>query len=196
MSNLLSLSINHMMQAKLQQRYQEAQQLFQAAEKIHDEASCETALQQMAHKISLDLATCYPLVLSIMGGAVVFTGKLLPLLNFPLDFDYIHITRYGDQLKGGLFQWLREPQNVAQRDVLVLDDILDEGLTLATVKQYIIESGAKSCRTAVFANKQINRPKPICPDYIGLNVPDRYVFGYGMDAKNMWRNLAAIYALK
>lgn len=180
----------------IKQRYQEASKLFQAAEEIHSEAVCEAALNNMANQITADLGKNYPLVLPIMGGAVVFTGKLLPLLRFPLDFDYIHITRYGDKLEGGSFRWLREPQNVAGRDVLVLDDILDEGLTLATVKQHILEAGAKSCRTAVFANKLIEKEKPIKADYVGLDVPNRYVFGYGMDAKNMWRNLGAIYAIK
>ena len=113
-----------------------------------------------------------------------------------MDFDYIHITRYGDKLQGGHFQWLREPKNVAGRDVLVLDDILDEGHTLAEIKKHIMAAGAKSCRSAVFANKLIDKDKPVQADYIGLNVPNRYVFGYGMDAKNMWRNIGAIYALK
>lgn len=180
----------------IKQKFNEAINLFQSAEEIFSETECEAALQHMAKQITHDLKDCYPLVLPVMGGAVVFTGKLLPLLNFPLDFDYIHITRYGDKLQGGHFQWLREPKNVAGRDVLVLDDILDEGHTLAEIKKHIMAAGAKSCRSAVFANKLIDKDKPVQADYIGLNVPNRYVFGYGMDAKNMWRNIGAIYALK
>lgn len=180
---------------ELQQRRQTAQQLLDRAELIHSEHDCETALRRMAEAISRDLSERYPLVLPIMGGAVVFSGKLLPLLAFPLDFDYIHITRYGDKLQGGQFRWLREPQNVAGRDVLVLDDILDEGHTLNAVKQHILAAGAASCRTAVFADKQIGKSKPVAADYVGLTVPDRYVFGYGMDAQHMWRNLGAVYAL-
>lgn len=180
----------------LQEKYQLAQQMFQSAELLFSEQECDGALQRIADDITRDLSECYPLVLPIMGGAVVFTGKLLPLLRFPLDFDYIHITRYGDKLQGGTFKWLREPKNVSGRDVIVLDDILDEGYTMAAVKEHIMQAGAKSCRTAVFANKLIDKPKPIQADYIGINVPNRYVFGYGMDAKHMWRNLGAIYALK
>lgn len=180
----------------LQQRRQYAQNLLDQAELVCNEGECETALHNMAAAIRNDLAERYPLVLPIMGGAVVFSGKLLPLLDFPLDFDYIHITRYGDKLQGGQFQWLREPQNVVGRDVLVLDDILDEGHTLAAVKQHIMDAGAASCRTAVFANKLIGKDKPIRADYVGLDVPNRYVFGYGMDAQHMWRNLGAIYAMK
>lgn len=183
------------MNADLAERHRQAQLLFQSAELIYDEKQCDAALQRMANDISRDLSASYPLVLPVMGGAVVFTGKLLPLLRFPLDFDYIHITRYGDQLQGGAFRWLREAQNVEGRDVLVLDDILDEGHTLAAVQAHILAAGAASCRTAVFANKLIDRAKPHKADYVGLDVPNRYVFGYGMDAQNMWRNLGAIYAI-
>ena len=185
-----------MLSFSLQQRYDAAQQLLRDAEKIYDEAACESALRRMANEISRDLSACYPLVLPVMGGATMFTGKLLPLLNFPLDFDYIHITRYGDKLQGGDFRWLREPQGVAGRDVLILDDILDEGHTMHAIVQHIAQMGANSCHTAVFANKLIQKEKPIHVAYIRLDVPNRYVFGFGMDAQNMWRNLGAIYAMK
>ena len=180
----------------IKQKFNEAMNLFQSAEEIFSETECEAALQHMAKQITHDLKDCYPLVLPVMGGAVVFTGKLLPLLNFPLDFDYIHITRYGDKLQGGDFRWLREPQGVTGRDVLILDDILDEGHTMHAIVQHIAQMGANSCHTAVFANKLIQKEKPIQADYIGLDVPNRYVFGFGMDAQNMWRNLGAIYAMK
>lgn len=179
----------------IQEKYQQAQHIFQAAELLFSEEDCDRALHKMAEDITRDLGTHYPLVLSIMGGAVVFTGKLLPLLRFPLDFDYIHITRYGDKLTGGSFKWLREPQNVEGRDVIVLDDILDEGCTMAAVREHILSAGAKSCRAAVFTNKLIDKPKPITADYVGIHVPDCYVFGYGMDVRQMWRNLGAIYAI-
>lgn len=179
-----------------QERYWEALAMLEDADEIHSEIACETALKEMATAITRDLGERYPLVLSVMGGAVVFTGKLLPLLRFPLDFDYIHITRYGDRLQGGEFKWLREPQNVEGRDVLVLDDILDEGHTMWAITEEIMARGARSCRSAVFANKLLPQGKSTKADYVGLDVPNRYVFGYGMDAKLMWRNLGAIYALK
>ncbi len=184
------------MNADLQQRRNEALALFEQADEIYDEAACAAAIARMADKISNDLSDSYPLVLSVMGGAVVFTGQLLPLLRFPLDFDYIHITRYGNKFHGGAFEWLRKPANVAGRDVLVLDDILDEGHTMHAIVEAILSMGARSCRSAVFANKLIDKEKPISADYVGLDVPNRYVFGYGMDAKQMWRNLGAIYAMK
>ncbi len=180
----------------LNQKRQHTQQLLDQAELLFDQHACDQALARMAEAIRTDLGDKYPLLLPVMGGAVVFTGKLLPLLRFPLDFDYVHISRYGDKLQGGNFNWVRAPQSsVEGRHVLILDDILDEGHTMAAIIDHVRALGAASCASAVFANKLIDKPKPVTADYIGLNVPNRYVFGYGMDVAGAWRNLDAIYAL-
>ena len=172
------------------------QSMLDNAEILFGEDACRRELLRLAGEITADLGGKYPLLLPVMGGAVVFTGQLLPLLHFPLDFDYVHVSRYGDKLTGGSFNWLRAPQeSVAGRHVLILDDILDEGHTMAAIKQQVLDLGAASCATAVFANKLIGKEKPIAADYIGINVPNRYVFGYGMDAAGAWRNLGAVYAL-
>ena len=132
-----------------------------------------------------------------MGGAVVFTGQLLPLLEFPLDFDYVHVSRYGNNQEGGQLRWTVEPrENVAGRVVLVVDDILDEGETMAAVRQRVLDLGAAGFYCAVFADKLIGKDKPIRPDFVGLEVPDRFIFGFGMDIHGAWRNLPAIYAIK
>lgn len=151
----------------------------------------------MAEDITALLGNSYPLVLSVMGGAVVFTGQLLPRLAFPLDFDYVHVSRYGDKTRGGELVWRQAPkEDVRDRVVLVLDDILDEGETMAAIRDKVLAMGAKSFHSAVFANKLISKAKPIAADFVGIDVPDRYVFGYGMDVRGAWRNLPAIYALK
>ena len=177
---------------------EETQAILDTADLLFSEAQCDEALERMAAEITQDMGDSYPLVLPVMGGAVVFTGKLLPLLRFPLDFDYVHVSRYGDKLEGGNFSWPRAPQDktIAGRDVLILDDILDEGQTMRVIKEQVMAMGAKSCKTAVFANKLLDHEKPITADYVGLDVPNRYVFGYGMDVSGAWRNLSAIYALK
>jgi hypoxanthine phosphoribosyltransferase len=175
----------------------ETQGILNSSDLIVDEAACQAAIKKIADEVTESLGDQYPLLLPVMGGAVVFTGQLLPQLNFPLDFDYIHVSRYGDQLSGGKFNWLRAPQeSVKDRHVLVLDDILDEGHTMHAIKEQIIELGAASFQCAVFANKLINKPKPLEADFIGMDLPDRYVFGFGMDVRGAWRNLPAIYALK
>ena len=181
----------------LNQKRLDTEAMLAEADLLFDQATCQTALETMAAAITAELGGSYPLLLPVMGGAVVFTGKLLPLLRFPLDFDYVHVSRYGDKLEGGNFHWSRAPQSsVEGRDVLILDDILDEGHTMAAISEKLLEMGAASCRAAVFANKLIDKEKPIAADYIGLNVPNRYVFGFGMDAAGCWRNLGEIYALK
>ena len=155
------------------------------------------AVKRVALEISARLSEKQPLVLSVMGGAVVFTGHLLPLLAFPMDFDYIHVSRYDDNTRGGEIDWKVAPrENVKGRTVLVLDDILDEGRTMAAIRERILSAGAKSFFSAVLVNKDTGKPKPIQADFVGVTVPNRYVFGYGMDVYGAWRNLPAIYALK
>jgi len=120
---------------------------------------------------------------------------LLPLLRFPLEFDYVHVTRYGDATRGGRIEWRRFPDKaVAGRVVLLLDDILDEGLTLVEISKRAHLAGAARVMCAVLADKNIGRPKPLAADFVGVELPNRYVFGFGMDYKGAWRNLPEIYA--
>lgn len=174
-----------------------AHAILRDADLVHDEQTCALALRRLAQQIHEDLAQRYPVVLCVMGGSVVFTGQLLPLLRFPLEFDYLHATRYDGSTRGGTLSWKVMPRlSVRGRTVLVLDDILDEGHTLAAIRQRLLDDGAHSVRCAVFAYKETGATKPIKADYVGLSVPDRYVFGYGMDVEGAWRNLPAIYAVR
>lgn len=157
----------------------------------------EATLQRLAVEITAALQYSNPLVLCVMGGAVVFTGNLLPRLNFPLEFDYLHVTRYRGATRGADVQWRAKPRTeVRGRAVLVLDDILDEGDTLSAIRAQLLQDGAKSFHAAVFVDKDLGRPKPIVADFVGLKMPNRYLFGFGMDVNEAWRNLPAIYALK
>jgi hypoxanthine phosphoribosyltransferase len=174
-----------------------AWQILDSADLIHSAAAVDAAIERVAAEIAATLEDQYPLVLSVMGGAVVFTGRILPLLNFPLDFDYIHASRYGATTSGGAVDWKVEPKgNVAGRVVLVLDDILDIGDTMQAIRTRVLGLGARAFYSAVLTDKKTGRPKPIYADFVGLSLPDRYVFGCGMDAHGIWRNLPAIYALK
>ncbi len=176
---------------------QHARDLLQQAELLHPAEQVQDALHRVAGQINAKLADMHPLVLSVMGGAVVFSGQLLPLLDFPLDFDYVHVSRYRDARHGGAMHWKVEPrENVRGRVVLVLDDILDEGHTMDALRQRVMQLGASKFYCAVFADKRIGRKKPIHPDFVGIELPDRFVFGYGMDIEGAWRNLPAIYAVR
>lgn len=175
----------------------EARGILNSSDILFSAEEVSIAVDRMAVEITEKLGETYPLVLSVMGGAVVFTGQLLPRLQFPLDFDYVHVSRYGDKTHGGELVWKQAPkEDVQDRVVLVLDDILDEGHTMAAIRDKVMGMGAKEFYSGVFANKLINQSKPIKADFVGLDVPDRYVFGYGMDVRGAWRNLPAIHALK
>jgi hypoxanthine phosphoribosyltransferase len=174
-----------------------AREFLRNAEIVCTAEAVQAAVARVAREINAALADRHPLVLSVMGGAVIFTGQLLPLLDFPLDFDYLHVTRYGSAQQGGALRWKVAPgEAVAGRVVLVLDDILDEGETLAAVRKRVLELGAEACYCAVFADKATGKAKPIRADFTGVDLPDRFVFGFGMDIEGAWRNLPAVYALK
>ena len=176
---------------------EEARRILAAADLIIPADAIQAALERLAQEIGARLQNANPLVLTVMGGAVVFAGQLLPRLAFPMECDYLHVTRYGDVTTGGELAWVVEPRTpVDGRIVLVLDDILDEGLTLAAVKRRLLEQGAAACYLAVLSEKDLGREKPIAADFVGVRLPNRYVFGCGMDVMGAWRNLPAIYALK
>lgn len=168
-----------------------------SAEIIYSESEVTAAVSQLAEKITEKLGETNPLVLCVMSGGVPFAGHLMVQLKFPLTFDYLHVTRYGQDTSGGALSWRAAPwTSVKDRTVLILDDILDEGLTLAAIVERIKEQGAKACYTAVATDKLNGKNKPIQADFVALTVPDRFVFGYGMYVRGAWRNLPAIYAMK
>ena len=164
---------------------------------ITSAAEVQAAVDRLAGEIERALGKRYPLVLAVMGGAVVFAGQILPKLRFPLDFDYVHASRYGTATRGAGIEWrVRPPDMVKGRAVLILDDILDHGETMAAIKRGLLELGAESVHCAVLVEKRLNTKKPITADFVGLQIPDRFVFGCGMDAKGYWRNLPEIRAMK
>ena len=175
----------------------EAWKMLDGAELIYSRQEVSDAIARVAAQITASLGERYPLVLSVMGGAVVFTGQLLPLLRFPLDFDYVHASRYGNATQGSELVWKVMPnESVKGRVVLVLDDILDEGRTLAAIRDKLLEFGAAEVYCAVLTDKATGKDKPLRADFVGLTLPNRFVFGCGMDAYGAWRNLPEIYALK
>jgi hypoxanthine phosphoribosyltransferase len=176
---------------------EKAQQVLDAAELIVPAPAVAAAVARVAREISEKLADEFPLVLCVMRGGVIFAGQLLLQLRFPLEVDYLEITRYRSATVGGAIDWKVAPgTGVAGRIVLVLDDILDEGKTLAAIRDRVQAAGARGFYSVVFAEKDTGREKPIHADFVGVRVPNRYVFGFGMDIGGLWRNLPGIYALK
>lgn len=178
-------------------RLEDAWRFLEDSDPVASAQEVEAAVARIAAAIGARLSESYPLVLVLMRGAVVFAGQLLPRLRFPLELDYIDVTRYGPETQGGELSWRVAPSaSVRGRNVLVLDDILDGGQTMCAIRQRVLALGAESFRCAVLLDKRLAHPKPIAADFVGLQIPDRFVFGCGMDAKGFWRNLAEIRAMK
>ncbi len=176
---------------------QQAWAFLENSDRIAGAEEVQDAIRRVATEIEQRLSSAYPLVLAVMGGAVVFAGQVLPLLRFPLDFDYIHASRYGAATRGSGVDWKVSPPGLAKdRVVLVLDDILDHGETMSVIRDRLLELGAKEFYCAVLVEKTLGMKKPISADFVGLRIPDRFVFGCGMDAKGFWRNLPEIRAMR
>lgn len=176
----------------------ELEQVFEQADCLYNLAEVEAALDKMAEQVGQDLADKYPLVLGVMNGALPTLAFLLRRLPFLLEVDYLHATRYTGQLEGSDVVWKRYPEvSLKGRHILLVDDILDRGITLAAIVQHCKEAGASDVRIAVLTEKVLPDFTPsIAADYVALKVPDRYVFGYGMDYEDHWRNAPGIYACK
>ncbi len=173
-------------------------QVLQQAELVFDSQVINSAIDELAQRLARRLGDCSPVVLCVMQGGLMFTGKIMSRLPIDAEFDYIHATRYGDATTGDTIKWLAYPkQKLENRTVLILDDILDEGYTLAAIEQYCREQGALDVISAVLLQKKHDRLKPgMRCDFVALEVDDRYVFGAGMDYKGKLRHLDSIYALR
>ena len=175
----------------------EAQQVYKQADCLYNARQVEAALDRMAAEITRRLGSSDPLVMCILRGGMIPAGMLIPRLDFPLQIDYVHATRYAGGTRGGEIQWLVTPSSsLAGRTVLLIDDILDEGRTLAAIIESCKAAGAKEIYSAVLVNKLHDRKNNMTADFCGLDVEDRYVFGYGMDYKGYLRNARGIYAVK
>lgn len=165
---------------------------------LHDMNDINEALDRMAIAITDKLKDSNPLVLSVMIGALIPTGHLLTRLSFPLEVDYIHATRYRGTTRGGDLHWLVEPrQSLKGRTVLIVDDVLDGGLTLAAIVDYCKQAGATQVYTAVMVNKIRDRETGVDfkLDFAGLVTEDKYLFGFGLDYEEYLRNAPGIYAV-
>jgi hypoxanthine phosphoribosyltransferase len=167
------------------------------SECVFTRGQVEQAIGQMAERIRKDCHERYPVFLTLMQGGMFFAAKLGLELGMDAEFDYLHATRYRGETTGSGLAWLHRPTAILEgRTVLLVDDILDEGHTLKAVRDWCEDQGAAKVKIAVMCTKQHERCVPgLAADYNGLMVPDRYVFGYGMDINEHGRNLPGIYAL-
>lgn len=173
-------------------------EVFAQAKCLYTREQIDAALDVMAEKISEQLADKNPIFMCVVIGGIVPLGNLLPRLDFPLEVDYVHATRYRGETRGGEMHWKAEATNdLNGRTVVVVDDILDSGLTLAKVMEYCRNKGAKEVYSAVLVDKAEAREEGGVKeaDFTGVNVENLFVFGYGMDYKEYLRNAPGIYAV-
>jgi hypoxanthine phosphoribosyltransferase len=172
--------------------------LLARSERVHDREVLEAALARMGAALTRELADERALVLTVMNGGLFCAAALTLRVRADIEFDYVHATRYGDATVGTEIHWRHRPTTpLAGRVVLLIDDILDEGYTLKALRDYCLAEGARRVLVAVLCVKRHHRRVPgIAADFFGVEVPDRYVFGYGLDCAGRGRNLPAIYALR
>ncbi len=173
-------------------------EVFKKSTCLYTRNDVEAALDHMAINITEKLQDKHPVILCVMIGGVIPTAGLLSRMSFPLELDYAHATRYRKELHAGELQWKKEPAtDLKDRTVLVVDDILDGGITLAAIMDYCKKQGAAEVYSAVLVDKQhVRDPDGLQnADFVGLTVDDLWVFGYGMDYKEYLRNAPGIYAV-
>jgi hypoxanthine phosphoribosyltransferase len=180
-------------------KIKEVNTVLSEADLLVPEADVEEAIRRMAHEITIQLKESDPILLCVMNGGLIFSGQLLTRLAFPLEVDYVHATRYGHETSGRGLNWIVKPQlELKGRTVLLLDDILDEGVTLAAIADHCKQQGAAMVLMAVLVEKlHLRKVTPgMRADFTGIEVGDRFLFGYGLDYKGYWRNAPGIYAVK
>ncbi|MEI7816985.1 MAG: hypoxanthine-guanine phosphoribosyltransferase [Desulfuromonadales bacterium] len=178
---------------------QDANKMLAEADLLVTESAVAQSINRMAQEITDQLKDSRPVLLCVMNGGLIFTGQLLTQLVFPLEIDYVHATRYGHETNGASLQWTVRPQlDLKGRTVLLLDDILDEGVTLAAIADHCRQQGAVEVLMAVLVEKlHLRKVTPgMRADFTGIEVGDRFLFGYGLDYKGYWRNAPGIYAVK
>lgn len=172
------------------------QDILEQSDRLYDMTEIDAALDRLAVSLTRDYVDKDPLILCVMNGSLMTTGHLLAKLAFPLEIDYIHASRYGENTVGGEMTWFHRPVTpLIRRDVILVEDIVDQGHTLAGLRAYCLEQQVKSVTCVTLLNKVEVEKSCESPEYVGLTVKNRYVFGFGMDYKGYWRNLPGIYAV-
>ena len=175
---------------------EDIRQVFADATCLYSKSEVDSALDHLATSISYSLSDSNPIFLCVVVGGIVALGNLLPRLDFPLEVDYVHATRYQNSTRGHNLEWRVHPDiDLKGRTIVVVDDILDGGITLDSIVKYCESAEAKAVYTAVLVDKhQARDPKGLAKaDFCGLKVDNHYVFGFGMDYKGYLRNAPGIY---
>jgi hypoxanthine phosphoribosyltransferase len=168
------------------------------AETVRPLFTTETIARRI-DEMARDIAACDlhdPLIVAVLKGSFIFAADLIRALSghgLHPEIDFIFLASYGGGTTGGVVKILRDVESVIEgRDVVIVDDILDSGHTLAFAKERLAERGARGVKTCILLNKQAPRGLDITPDFTGFECPDLFVVGYGMDLAHRYRELPFI----
>ncbi len=158
----------------------------------------EATVSRLASEITKNYRNKYPILIGILKGSFMFMSDLIRFLDFPLEVEFIQISSYGSgsQASGKVkvIQGLHTP--VKDRDVLVIEDIVDTGFTTAFLLDYLRKKKPASLQLCALMDKPSRRRVPVTIDYLGLTVPDKFVVGYGLDYDQKFRNLPDICSME
>jgi hypoxanthine phosphoribosyltransferase len=172
------------------------QSILKESSVLYSNQEIHLAIKNIAKEINRDIQTDDLFVLTVMSGGLFFSAHLIPLLKHNIYHDYIHATRYGNKARGGFLHWIKKPGEIIKgKNVLIVDDILDEGITLSEIISKCKKMGAINIFYTVLFNKLIDKEKSIFPVYHALNVPNKFVFGFGLDYKGFGRALADLHMI-
>ena len=162
-----------------------------------DEGEIHRAVEQLGKRITLDYQGKEPVFVCILKGAVMFFTDLMRQVDLPITTDFMAISSYGSSTKtSGVVRLIKDlDHDVLNKDVLVVEDIVDSGLTLSYIKKVLSERGAKSVRLATLLDKPVRRKTELEVDYACFKIPNEFVVGYGLDYNERYRNLPVIGVL-
>ena len=170
------------------------QSILKQSSVLYSNREIHLAIKNIAEEINQDIQSDILYVLTVMNGGLFFSAHLIPLLKHTIYHDYIHATRYGNKVHGGHIHWIKEPEDVIKgKNILIVDDILDEGITLSEIISKCKKMGANNIFYTVLFNKLIDKDKSIFPSYHALNVPNKFVFGFGLDYNGFGRALPDLH---
>jgi len=165
---------------------------------LYTEEEILARVKEMGAQMQKDLDGTEPLFVSVLRGAFIFMADITRACQLPCDVEFIAVSSYQNSTSSsGAVKITHDiQQDIAGRHLVVIEDILDSGNTLAFLKQYFLTKGAADVKICTLLDKPSRRTKAITADYIGFTVPDEFVVGYGLDYAQKYRNLPYIGVLK
>jgi len=172
------------------------QAILSRSQLIYSHEEIVSAIDLLAGKLNRQFKNKKALILPVLTGAIPFIGMLLPRLSFTIEVNYFHVSRYQNNVGTNQIRITHQPspESVLNQEVLVVDDILDVGITLKLINEQLMTMKPKSITNVVLFEKQLDIKKEIFAHYVGLDVPDAYVFGFGLDFNGAGRNIPDLYS--